>query len=128
MSAWGTSLRAGLRHRFVAVPLGLLVVAGLWNGYVALNDDGIIEGTVVDGAGRPVHGASVLFFERNMLNYVEARKAATDAGGAYRFDGMAVHVGQLEARTADGRHSERRQLRLWFRAQNVRVAPLVVAP
>lgn len=117
-----------LRHRFVAVPLGLAVVALGWNIYVARNDGGIIAGTVVDGAGRPVAGAAVLFFERNMLNYVEQQRTTTGADGRYRFDGMAVHIGQLEARTADGRSSERRQLRLWFRAQNVQVAPLVVAP
>ena len=39
---------------------------------------------------------------------------------------MKIHVGQLEARTDDGRKSERRQLRLWFRAQDTEVAPLIV--
>ena len=42
-------------------------------------------------------------------------------------DRMQVHVGQLEARTGDGRLSERRQLRLWFRAQDTEVAPLIIA-
>ena len=53
-------------------------------------------------------------------------RTTTDAHGAYRFAGMQVHIGQLEARTDDGRHSERRQLRLWFRAQNAEVAPLII--
>ena len=39
---------------------------------------------------------------------------------------MNTHIGQLEARTGDGRKSERRQLRLWFRAQDSVVPPLVV--
>jgi protocatechuate 3,4-dioxygenase beta subunit len=116
-----------LRHRFVAVPLLLAAVTLVWNAYVALNDDGIISGTVADAAGRPIAGATVVFYERSMLNYVEQRHVVTDVDGTYRFDGMAVHIGQLEARTADGRNSERRQLRLWFRSQNTRVAPLVVA-
>ena len=117
-----------LRHRFVAVPLGLLVVAGAWNGYVALNDGGIIAGTVRDATGRPVVGAEVLFFERSMLNYVERLRTTTDAAGAWRFEGMAVHVGQVEAVASNGRRSERRQLQLWFRAQNTFVAPLVLGP
>lgn len=115
-----------LRHRFVAVPLGLFVVALGWNIYVGMNDGGIIAGTVVDTSGRPIAGARVVFFERSMLNYVEQRSVTTDAQGAWRFDGMAVHIGQIEARLPDGRSSERRQLRLWFRAQNTWLAPLVV--
>ncbi len=39
---------------------------------------------------------------------------------------MKTHIGQLEARTDDGRKSARRQLRLWFRSQDTEVAPLVV--
>lgn len=121
MTAWDL-----LRHRFVTVPLMLLVLAGAWNAYVALNDGGVIQGRVHDRTGRPVANAEVVFFERSMLNYVEARRTRTDAQGAWRFDGMAVHVGQLEAIAPDGQHSERLQLRLWFRAQNTSVAPLVV--
>jgi len=73
-----------------------------------------------------VAGATVIFFERNFVYYQELRRTTTDARGAFRFDGMQVHVGQLEARTADGRHSERRQMRLWFRAQNTEIAPLIL--
>lgn len=116
-----------LLHRFVLVPLVLAVVVGLWNVYVALHAGGVIQGEVRDAAGRPVGGATVVFFERNMINYEERLRTQTDAQGFYRFDGMNVHVGQLEARTADGRHSPRQQLRLWFRAQDVRADPLVVA-
>lgn len=115
-----------LGHRFVAVPLAIAVLIGGWNIYIAFNDDGRIRGEVRDRTGAPVPGATVIFFERNFINYQEMKRTVTDASGAYRFDGMQVHVGQLEARTADGRLSARRQLRLWFRAQNVEMAPLVV--
>ena len=71
-------------------------------------------------------GATVVFFERNFVYYEERRQAVTDAQGAYRFTGMNTHIGQLEACTGDGRKSERRQLRLWFRAQDSVVPPLVV--
>ena len=115
-----------LGHRFVAVPLAIAVLIGGWNIYIAFNDDGRIRGEVRDRTGAPVPGATVIFFERNFINYQEMKRTVTDASGAYRFDGMQVHVGQLEARTVDGRLSARRQLRLWFRAQNVEMAPLVV--
>lgn len=120
------SWRRLLTHRFFLVPLAVALLVAGWNAYIAFNDDGLIVGEVRDRAGAPVPGATVVFFERNFIYYQEKQRTTTDARGAYRFDGMQVHVGQLEARTADGRHSERRQLRLWFRAQNAQLAPLVV--
>ena len=120
------SWRRVLGHRFVAVPLALALLVAGWNTYIAFNNGGIIEGEVRDRAGAPVAGATVLFFERNFVYYQELRRTTTDARGVFRFDGMQVHVGQLEARTADGRHSDRRQMRLWFRAQNAEIAPLIV--
>ena len=122
---WGMRWRA-LTHRFVAVPLALLAIAVAWNVYIAFNDHGIIEGEVMDRTGAPVTGATVVFFERNFIYYEEKQRAVTDAKGHYRFTDMKTHIGQLEARTADGRKSERRQLRLWFRSQDTEVAPLIV--
>jgi hypothetical protein len=115
-----------LTHRFVAVPLALVLVVAAWNVYIAFNDHGIIEGQVRDRTGAPVAGATVIFFERNFVYYEEKNRTSTDAQGLYRFTGTKTHIGQLEARTADGRQSERRQLRLWFRSQDTAVAPLVV--
>ena len=120
------SWRRVLGHRFVAVPLALALLVAGWNTYIAFNNGGIIEGEVRDRAGAPVAGATVIFFERNFVYYQELRRTTTDARGVFRFDRMQVHVGQLEARTADGRHSDRRQMRLWFRAQNAEIAPLIV--
>ncbi len=115
-----------LTNRFVAVPLIVAAIVAAWNGYIAFNDDGLIMGEVRDASGAPVADAAVIFFERNFINYQEKQRVSTDARGAFRFTGMNIHVGQLEARLPDGRHSERRQLQLWFRAQNTQVAPLVV--
>lgn len=117
-----------LNHRFVAVPLALVVIVAVWNVYIAFNDHGIIEGEVLDRAGTPVAGATVVFFERNFIYYEEKQRALTDARGHYRFTDMKTHIGQLEARTDDGHKSERRQLRLWFRSQDTEVSPLVVEP
>jgi hypothetical protein len=121
-----TTIRRAITHRFVAVPLALLLVVVAWNVYIAFNDNGIIEGEVRDRAGAPVAGATVTFFERNFIYYEEKQRAVTDAKGHYRFTDMKTHIGQLEARTDDGRKSERRQLRLWFRSQDAEVPPLVV--
>ena len=115
-----------LTHRFVALPLALLAIVVAWNVYIAFNDHGIIAGEVRDKAGAPVAGATVIFFERNFIYYEEKQRAMTDTQGVYRFTDMKTHVGQLEARTNDGRKSERRQLRLWFRSQDTEVAPLIV--
>ena len=125
MNRW-TSWRQVLGHRFVVVPLAVALLVAGWNIYIVFNNSGIIEGQVRDRAGAPVPGATVIFFERNFIYYQEKQRTVTDAHGGYRFDGMQVHVGQLEALTNDGRHSERRQLRLWFRAQNSELAPLVI--
>ena len=121
---WWMMWRA-LTHRFVAVPLALLAIVVAWNVYIAFNNHGIIEGEVRDQAGAPMAGATVIFFERNFIYYEEKQRATTDAQCVYRFTDMKTHVGQLEART-DGRKSERRQLRLWFRSQDTEVAPLIV--
>ena len=120
--------RGILAHRFVYVPAALALLVAVWNAYIALNADGVIRGVVRDEAGRPVAGADVIFFERNFVNYQEKTRTTSDASGAFRFDNMQVHVGQLEARTADGRRSHREQLRLWFRAQHTEAEPLVVRP
>jgi hypothetical protein len=118
--------RRFLTHRFFVVPAAVALLVVGWNIYIAFNNGGIIEGEVRDRAGAAVPGATVIFFERNFIYYQEKQRTVTDSHGAYRFDGMQVHVGQLEARTGDGRQSERRQLRLWFRAQNAELAPLIV--
>ena len=119
-------LLAALRHRFVVVPLLLAVIIGLWNLHVMANDDGIISGTVRDGGGQPAADVEVVFFERDFVNFQEKLRTRTDRQGRYRFDGVQAHVGQLEARGADGARSQRLLLRLWFRAQNTEAETLTL--
>jgi Carboxypeptidase regulatory-like domain len=120
------SWRRVLLHRFIAMPLTLAILVAGWNIYVALNDDGIIQGVVRDNTGAAVPGAVVIFFERNSAYFEERRRTTTDAQGAYRFTDTKTHIGQLEARTSDGRQSPRYLLRLWFRSQNTTARPLIV--
>ena len=120
------SWRRILTHRFFLVPLAVALLVAGWNIYIAFNDGGLIAGEVRDRAGTPVPGATVVFFERNFIYYEEKQRATTDAQGVYRFTDMKTHIGQLEVRTNEGRKSERRQLRLWFRSQDTEVLPLIV--
>ncbi len=120
------SWRRVLLHRFVAVPLALALLVAGWNAYIAFNDDGIVQGVVRDRSGAAVPGATVIFFERNAMYFEERRRTTTDDRGAYRFSELKTHIGQLEARTSDGRQSPRYLLRLWFRSQNTTAEPLIV--
>ena len=110
-----------LRSRWVIVPAGLLATVALWNIYVAANAGGIVEGQVVDRAGVPVPGATVLLYERSFITNNEKQRTVTGADGHFRFEGNASHAVQLQAEGAGGR-SERMTVRLWFRAQNRQIA------
>ena len=95
-----------LRHRFVYVPPGLAGIVVAWNVYMATNNDGVIEGEVRDAGGARSRMPRDLF--RAQLRQLPGEvRTRTDARGAYRFNDMQVHIGQLEARLEDGRRSER---------------------
>jgi Carboxypeptidase regulatory-like domain len=115
------TLRA-LQNRWVIVPLTLAAVLVAWNLYVARNDGGLVEGRVVDVAGRPVPDATVILLERGFVTHNERQRTTTDAAGRFHFGGNDNHSLQLEAESAALGRSERRVVRLWFRAQNVRLS------
>jgi hypothetical protein len=115
MRDWATS-------RWVIVPLVITSLVLAWNGYVAINDGGLVEGQVVDANGRPVPGATVVLLERHFVMHNERQRTLTDSAGHFRFVGNDNHSLQLEAETAGLGRSDRRVVRLWFRAQNVTLA------
>jgi hypothetical protein len=115
-----------LRHRFVLAPLLFILAVAGWNLYVVAHDDGIITGSVRTADGKPASGVEVVFLERDFVNYQEKYRTRTDVEGRYRFDNMQVYIGQIEARAPDGLRSERMLVRLWFRAQNTNLAPLIL--
>ncbi|KAB2850695.1 MAG: carboxypeptidase regulatory-like domain-containing protein [Hyphomicrobiaceae bacterium] len=120
MPGWITS-------RWAVLPLLIAGTVSVWNGYVALNDGGIVEGHVVDAGGRPVRGATVVLLERHHVMHNERQRTSTDASGRFRFSGNDNHSLQLEAEAAGLGRSERRVVRLWFKAQNVTLAePLML--
>ncbi len=111
-----------LVNRWTIVPLLFSALVLAWNGYVAINDGGLIEGRVVDGIGQPVPDATVILFDRSFVMHNERQRSRTDEAGRFRFTGNDNHSLQLEAQTAGLGRSERREVRLWFRAQNVTLA------
>jgi hypothetical protein len=115
MSNWVTS-------RWVTVPLAMTGFVLAWNGYVALNDSGIVEGCIVDANGRPVPDATVILLERHFVMHNERQRTRTDSAGHFRFAGNDNHSLQLEAEASGLGRSERRVVRLWFRAQNITLA------
>ena len=115
--------------RWVLVPaiFGIAVLA--WNIHVGRNNDGLVSGRVLRSDGGPAAGATVILLERSFINQVERARTIADAQGDFRFDNNRSHLIQLEAQLDGVGRSERRTVRLWYRAQNRVVdAPLVLAP
>lgn len=113
---------AWLASRWVIVPGGIAVVALAWNAYVATHNHGIVEGRVVDAAGRPVGGATVMLFERGFVTHQERERKTSDPQGTFRFTDNRSHSIQLEADAPGLGRTDRRIVRLWFAAQDVQLA------
>jgi len=121
-------MKNALASRFVIVPLVLAALVLAWNVYIGFHDDGIVAGEVRDPAGAPVAGALVILYDRNFVTFRETQRTRSGADGRFRFDEFRSHLGQVEAQAPDGRRSERIPVRLWFRSQNIELAPLVLRP
>jgi hypothetical protein len=112
--------------RWFIVPSAILLVVAGWNIHVARNATGEVRGRVVDSAGQPVAGATVLLFERAFVVNTEKQRTVTGPRGDFRFEGNASHAVQIQAEAPAGK-SERVTLRLLFRAQDADLpAPLVL--
>jgi hypothetical protein len=119
-------LRRILTSRFFLVPVAIALAAGGWNIYVSLHAHGLLAGRVVDAAGHPVAGATVILYTHDFVTQAEKERTKSDAEGAFRFSDDNSHLIQLQA--VDGAQSSPRvTIRLWFRAQDrVLAAPLVI--
>jgi len=116
------SVRWWLCSRWVIVPGGIAIFTLMWLAYVAGHNHGIVEGRVVDAAGRPVGGASVVLFERGFVTHQERERAMSNAQGVFRFTDNRSHSIQLEAEAPALGRTDRRVVRLWFAAQDVKLA------
>ena len=115
-------------NRWVIVPGALALTMAIWLAYVTTHNHGLLEGTVVDGSGKPVSGATILLFERGFVTHQEKARTTTDANGHFRFNDQPSHSVQLEAEAPGLGRTDRRVVRLWFAAQDTRLAkPLAFA-
>ncbi len=108
-----------LTNRFVVTFGSVLIVAGVWNVYVSLNDDGRITGRVVGPDGLPVEGATVVLSERTLLVAQPKDNATTGPDGSFRFDGHQLHRIYLEARKPEVGRFGPREFRLYFKGENM---------
>jgi hypothetical protein len=116
-----------LLNRFVAVLATIAAGTALWNVYVSMHDHGIVAGRVVDAAGRPVAGATVVLWVLNFTTFVEKARVATDADGRFVLANRDSHHILLSAEKPGAGRSARLDVRLDFRAQDVELgAPLVL--
>ena len=111
-----------LNSRWVIVPGGIALAIVVWLAYVGLHNNGVLEGRVIDAAGRPVAGANVLLLERGFVTHQEKGRATSDAEGMFRFTDNRSHSVQLEAEAPGLGRTDRRVVRLWFAAQDTRLA------
>lgn len=116
-----------LRNRFTLTFAGLALVAVVWNVYVAANAGGQVDGRVLNGAGQPVAGATVVLSRKTVASVEKVSETRTDADGRYRFDRHGQYAIVLSAQSNDSR-SQPLRLPLLFRNQNVAAEPLVLEP
>jgi len=115
------NLRPWLTSRWFIVPGGMVVGTLAWLAYVGGHNHGLIEGRVVNAAGQPVPGASVLLFERGFVTHQEKARTTANAAGEFRFTKNPSHSIQLEAEAPGLGRTDRRIVRLWFAAQDTRL-------
>ena len=111
-----------LASRWTIVPGTMVVVTLAWLAYVGQHNHGSVEGRVVDAKGQPVAGAAVLLFERGFVTHQEKARTTSDGMGEFRFANNPSHSIQLEAEAPGLGRTDRRIVRLWFAAQDTKLA------
>lgn len=106
-----------LINRFVLVIVLMLAITGVVQGYMSMNDNGHIQGQVVDENGDPVAGAEVTIERMNIRNQFEGANTTTDENGYYEFTDQTtllefrIRVTKDEATVVERHH-------LYFRGQD----------
>jgi Carboxypeptidase regulatory-like domain len=115
-------------NRFVLIPAAIALAAVVWNVYVSTHNHGVVAGTVVDPAGRPVSGATVVLWVLNFTTYVEKTRVTTDSAGRFVITDNDSHNIRLAAEKPDIGRSPRIPVRLYFRAQDIELRePLILS-
>jgi hypothetical protein len=119
--------RRWVLNRFVLVPAAIAVAVLLWNVYVSMHNHGVVAGRVVDAAGKPVAGATVVLWVLNFTTYVEKTRATTDDAGRFVITDNDSHNIRLAAEKPGVGRSKRTPVRLYFRAEDIELnEPLVL--
>ena len=112
------------------IVLGLAAaLAGGCNAWVALHNDGIVRGRVLQGDGRPAAGVTVTFWERTLTSLERRATARTGPDGRFAFSEQPAHHFALQAEQTGLGASPRTLYRRYFRGQNLTLAePLRLRP
>jgi Carboxypeptidase regulatory-like domain len=119
--------RGWILNRFVLVPAAIAVAVALWNAYVSTHNHGVVAGRVVAASGQPVVGATVVLWVLNFTTYVEKTRVTTDGMGRFVITDNDSHNIRLAAEKAGVGRSSRVPVRLYFRAEDIKLEePLVL--
>jgi len=119
--------RRWILNRFVLVPASIAAAVVIWNVYVSTHNHGVVAGRVVDAAGQPVSGATVVLWVLNFTTYVEKTRATTDDAGRFVIIDNDSHNIRLAAEKPGVARSARVPVRLYFRAEDIELhQPLVL--
>jgi hypothetical protein len=106
-----------MRYLLVLAVSAVLVLG--WNAWIAVHDDGIVRGRVVQADGHPVAGATVSFWEKTLTTLERRTAIETEPDGGFVFTGQAAHHFALQAEKSGLGVSPRTLYRRYFRGQNL---------
>jgi hypothetical protein len=116
-------------HWRIAFVVALLVALGVWQIYIAYNDDGYIRGRVTTETGRPVAGAQVELQEETINLLKPPIIETTDDDGRFEYQDIEMIEFVIRARKEGVGVSERQRHHLYFMGQNWTLPePLVLRP
>lgn len=113
------TLRQVLFNRFTVVIVVFLLAAGSVQAYADANNQGHIQGQVVDGDGNPVANATVQIERVNIRNQLGRINTTTDTDGTFEFTNQTrlLEFRVWAEKEGVGRSQVERK-HLYFRGQN----------
>jgi hypothetical protein len=114
----GLSLRTLLINRFTIVLLVSVLIVGAAQGYVAVNSEGTIQGTVVDSEGNPVEDAEVSLVWQSIEAQHRSQTTTTDLNGQFLFEDQDRFLEfRISAAKEDVGSSEEKRIHLLYEGQ-----------
>lgn len=105
-------------NRLMITLLVVLVLFGGAYGYVDMNNDGHIEGVVVDENGEPVENAAVEIGRIDLKGVVHDEKIKTDENGRFQYQNPELLEYRLVAYHEDVGRSDANTHHLLYKGQN----------